>query len=313
MTTLITGGAGMLGSELVRQLLATGVKHPVVMDIAATPERLEDVSDRVRYVQGNVGDAEVLNDVIGTHKPTRIYHLGAMLGITCEENPIPATEVNALGFVHLLEAAKAHNVSQVIFASSVTTFGDDMVGPSVTDITLQRPTTVYGITKLFAEHMGRLYRARFGLDFRAIRFPSITGVGLRPGGIVNYTSAMIEDSIKGRPSTVMVTPETCVSLVYVKDAARALLELANAPAENIQTICYLLDGPRPTPTTAQMADLVREHLPGARIDFEPNETWKPLFDKFSLPLDDAPARNEWGWKPVYDYEATIQDFIRILR
>jgi len=313
MTTLITGGAGMLGSELVRQLLETGGGRPVVMDIADTPDRLADVAGHIDYVQGNVGDADALANAIEVHKPDRIYHLGAMLGVTCEENPVLATEINALGSVHLLEVAKANAVSQVIFASSITTFGEDIKGPTITDTTLQRPTTVYGITKLFAEHMGRLFRARYGLDFRAIRFPSITGVGLRPGGIINYTSSIIEESIKGNPSTVIVTPETPSAMVYVKDAARALQELAAAPCADIKSVCYLVDGPHPMPTAQEMADMVRAHIPGARIDFDPNETWKPLIDQLSLPIDDSAARSEWGWKPTYNYERTIQEFIRMLR
>jgi len=313
MAILVTGGAGLLGSELVRLLLDTGVERPVVMDIADSADRLADVHDSIEYVQGDVGDPQALESVIERVRPNSIYHLGAMLGISCEDDPAAATQVNVMGLVYLLEAARRFKVPQIVFASSVTTFGEELYEHVIRDNALQRPTTFYGITKLFGESAGRYYKRKYGLDFRAIRFPSIIGPGLREGGIVNYASAVIEQSIKGNPYTMMVTPGTCVSIVHVRDAARALVDLATAPIEQIKTVCYLVDGTLPVPSAADMAKMVKTRFPGAQIDFVPNEEWKSLFDMLAVPIDDNPARKEWGWQPTYDYGRVIDDFVQKLQ
>ena len=312
MTTLVTGGAGMLGAELVRQILEYEPGKLAVMDIAPEALRLAPYADKIEYIQGNVGSTDSLHRIISELKPERIFHLGAMLSMPCEEDRVAATETNILGFVHLLEAARMNDVRHVIFTSSIATFSEDLTEGRLTDTTLQRPSTVYGITKLFAENMGRLYRDKHGLDFRSVRFPAVTGTGLRPGGIVNYTSAMIEDSIHGNPTSVMVAPETRIPLIYVHDAVRALRELAAAPSDQIKTVNYLVNGPTPAPSVAEMEQLVKARIPSATIENTPDEAWAPLFEKLSLPMEDTAARKEWGWEPKFDYAKTIDDFISIL-
>lgn len=313
MAVLVTGGAGLLGSELVRLLLDNGVERPVVMDIAESAARLADVCDSIDYIQGDVGDPQALESVIDSVRPSAIYHLGAMLGISCEENPVAATQVNVMGFIHLLEAARRFDVSQVIFASSVTTFGEDLDEGGMRDDAVQRPATFYGVTKLFGESAGRYYRRKYGLDFRAIRFPSLIGPGTRAGGILNYTSEIIEESIKGNSYTVIGAPDTRISFLHVRDAATALVKVAAAPREKIQSTCYLVDGTLPTPSALDMAKMVQTRIPSAQIDFEPNEQWKPLFDQLAVPIDDSPARREWGWQPTYDYGRIIDDFVQRLQ
>jgi threonine 3-dehydrogenase len=309
MTSLVTGGAGLLGAALVRKLLADGEERPVVLDIAWSPDRLKDVTDKFEYIQGDLGNFSQVLSVVKERKPNRIYHIGAMLGQAAEDNPAGAIQINVLGTFYLLEAARLFGVPQVLFASSVSIFALDLPERMLRDHYPKHPFAFYAHTKLFNEGTGEFFRRKYGIDFRGIRYPSIVGPGLRAGGMLNYPAAMIDYSVRGEPYTADVDPDITVPVVHIDDAARAMVNLANAPAARIETINYLIDGVKPSLSAAQMADKVRAKIPSAKIDFKPNECWRPILKMGAVPIDDEPARTEWGWRPSYDYDVIIDDFL----
>jgi threonine 3-dehydrogenase len=104
-----------------------------------------------------------------------------------------------------------------------------------------------------------------------------------------------------------------VPVLYVKDAAKAMVQLRAAPLDRIQTVIYLVAGVKPTPTAQALADTVRAKLPGAVIRFEPDPVVQAIFDRASLPLDDSNAEKEWGWTPTYNQEQIVDDFLGELR
>jgi threonine 3-dehydrogenase len=230
-----------------------------------------------------------------------------------EANPQAALATNVTGMMGLLEAARLNGVRQVLFASSIGSYGADVQGGVLTDVTVQRPFTVYGVTKVFGENLGSYYKRKYGLDFRGLRYPSIVGPGVKTPSVVQYTSWVIEECARGNPFAITATPETAVPLMYYKDAARAMIELGQAPLENIQTVNYLVDGVKPTPTAAQLAAEVRRALPGAIIEFKPDEALQQFLNALLKPLDDSRARADWGWQPAYDQAAIVADFLAELR
>jgi nucleoside-diphosphate-sugar epimerase len=238
--------------------------------------------------------------------------MGAVLSVPSDANPATATQTNAMGTFHVLEAARLFEVPKVLFSSSIGTYGLDIQDEVISDATIQRPLLFYGITKVFGEQMGLFYKRKYGLDFRGVRYPSIIGPGVQSPGAAQYTSWVIEACAKGNPYTIWVKPETRVPVLYIKDAAQAIVKLADAPLENIQTEIYLIDGAKPTPSAGELADLVRKNVPGAQIGFEPDEEMQRVVDSLR-PLDDGNARREWGWKPAYDLEHIVDDFLLDLK
>jgi nucleoside-diphosphate-sugar epimerase len=162
-----------------------------------------------------------------------------------------------------MEAARKHGVRQVLFSSSGTTYGEDLEsGVTLTDKTLQRPASFYGITKVFAKSMGKYYRKKYDFDFRGIHYAAIVGPGLRTTGIVTYASAIIKMPAKGKSYTIPIGEDILLSLVYVEDGARALIKLGEAPKENIKTINYFINGVQnPLPSSGEM---VRKKISGAQ-------------------------------------------------
>ena len=310
MGTLITGGTGFIGAEVARLLISRGTTDITLFDVSDSRWRLEDIADAVTIVKGDVGTFSHVLNAVRSSRAEVIYHLGAMLSLPSEQDPPAAFRANAMGTFHVFEAARLLDVKKVVFASSTATFGFDLPADPIDDRTLQRPQTFYGACKLFGENMGRFYRRKYGIDYRCVRFPSIVGPGVRTPGSVQYTSWVIENAAKGIPFTIWVRPETRVPILYFKDAALALIALAEAPADCIKMVNYLLGGLRPT--ALELANLVKRRFPEAQIKFEVNEEIQVRLDNAMRPLDDRFAREEWGWQPTYGVDVMIDDFLKEL-
>ena len=313
MAVLITGGTGFIGAEVARILLEKGEKRPTVFDLNSSTIRLDDTADRVEIIQGDLGNFSHVLDVVQKTNPSVIYHLGGMLSVPSDADPAAALQANALGTFHILEAARLFNVPQVLFSSTIGTYGLDMHEEVINDRTLQRPQLFYGATKVFCEHMGLFYRRKYGLDFRSLRYPSIVGPGVKTPGVVQFTSWVIEECARGNPFTITVKPETKVPVMYFKDAALAIVRMGEAPVENIKTVNYIVAGVSPIASAQELADIVRVKVPGAEIHFNPDLEVQEILDRLLLPLDDRNARNEWGWRSEYDQERIVDDFLQELK
>ena len=315
MTTLITGGTGFLGSEVARVLLSEGETGITLFDLDPSAARLDGLSSEVVVIRGDLGNASEVDAAVASSRPGTIYHLGGMLSAPSEADHAAAFRANAVGTFNVLEAARAHGVPQVLFASTINTYGHDLPEDGVDDYTLQRPAMFYGTTKLFGEHMGRFYRRKFGLDFRGIRYPSIVGPGVTTPGISQYTSRAIEASARNEPYTIFVEPRTRVPIIYIREAAEAIVKLAAAPADRIETVVYLLAGTTPTPSAQQLADAITARLPGARLGFRPDPAVQAVHDERRAlsSIDDNNARREWGWRSVYDLDRIVEEMVNEVR
>ena len=311
MTSLITGGAGLMGAEVVRLLLKQGEK-PVVFSRNPKTPRLADVADEVEGIAGDLGNFSNVLDAVKTTRPDVIYHMGGMLTSPSDADPAASIQANALGTFHVLEAARLFDVRQVLFTSSLAVYGADIAEDFIDDNTVQHPLLFYGATKVFAENMGRFYKRKYGIDFRGVRYPSIIGPGMTTPGVAQYNPGVIEQSAKGNPFTIWVTPETRLPIMYFTESARSLVELGQAPVENIKTINYVLTGITPTPSAGELADAVRAKIPGAQITFEPDPVIQPILDDFNKRVDDTKSQEEWGWKPEFDLDQSVDEFLKEL-
>jgi len=313
MSVLVTGGTGFIGAQVVRTLLEQGEKGAVVFDINSSTKLLDDVADQVEVVRGDLGNFSHVLNVVKTFRPKVIYHMGGMLSVPSDADPAASFRANAMGTFHVLEAARLLDVTQVLFASTIATYGIDVREPVVDDYTLQRPQLFYGCTKVFSELLGQFYKRKYGLDFRGVRYPSIVGPGVKTPGIVQYNAWVIEECAKGKPYIMTVKPETRCPIMYFKDSARAIVMLGAAPVENIKMVNYIIAGPTPAASAQELVDLVRSKVPGARIEFQVDEKRQKIIDGFTKPLNDGVARKEWGWKPEYDPERIVEDFLEEMK
>src|SRR4030066_684258 len=286
MTVLITGGSGFIGLELSEALLEKG--HEVILFDMIPPQK-EKGGKKVVFVRGNITDWAQVCQVVNEWKVDHVFHLGAMLSAQCEANPWAAVQVNALGTYHILEASRLFGVKKVIFTSSMGAYGDVPQG-IVYEETIQKPKTMYGVTKVFSELLGLYYHRRFGIDFRGVRFPQLIGPGIKSEGYGQYNPKMIESALRGVPFEAWVTKETSIPMMYIKDAIRCLLELFEADAAKIKTRIYNVGQILPSPTAGDLLEEIKNHIKEVIITFKPDQTAVDILRNIPQQLDDRNAR-----------------------
>lgn len=312
MSVMVIGATGLIGAGLVRMLLERNEEDIVAFHRNPAKKNLNDLTDRISLVRGDVGIFSHVLEAVGKYRPRIIYHLGALLTRLADGDPPAGFQANVAGTFHVLEAARIFEVKQVLFSSSIGSYGPDVQGKVVDDYTIQRPVSMYGASKLFGESLGRFYRVRYGLDFRCLRYPGIFGPGFRTTSMAQPFSLMVEESVMSRPYTLRMAPDVRHALLYYKDAALAMIKLAQVPEADIRMVCYLLNGIEPVPTVQERVDMVKARIPEANLSFDPDPELTQIY--YRMPsFDDHIAREEWGWKPEYDSENAMDDFISELR
>jgi threonine 3-dehydrogenase len=303
MKTLVTGAGGQVGHDLLGALRERGA------DLVAT-DRAVIPGAAGRWRALDVTDRDATFAVIAEERPDVVFHLAAMLSARGERDPQLTYEVNQTGTYHVLEACRAAGVERVIFASSIAVFGPDVPDPTPDDAPLF-PTTIYGVTKVSGELLGAYYGRRYGLDFRAIRFPGLISPAQPGGGSSDYALYMYVDGVAHGRYEAFCRPDTRIPLMYMPDGIRALVELGGAPRDRLQRCVYNIAAF--SPTAEEIAQSVERAVPGVSITFAPDPTRQAILDSWPRALDDGAARADWGWKPSYDLEAMTAELVPKLR
>lgn len=314
MSKLITGGTGYIGSELAYLLVEQGNKV-VLFDVEVNHERIADIENEVKVVQGDLGVWPEVFNVVKDNNIRDIYHLGSMLTYKSELNPWGSFRANVVGTYNVLEAARLCGVEKVMFSSTLGTFSME-VDETMTDVSLQRPTSMYGCGKLYCEGLGRVYRRKFGLDFRSIRYSPVIGPNIVTPG--HWAPVMIQDAILGKPHvSIYGSPEAADCMIHVRDAARAAAMVLEAPEENIKMVNYNVAGVSNFITAKELEALLKSRYPKTKVTFDPDPVVRSVVYKTQRKarvLDDTPAREEWDWKPLYESpEAIIDKFEKTLK
>jgi nucleoside-diphosphate-sugar epimerase len=302
MRVLVTGGAGFLGSYLVRSLLEQ-VEKVVVFDLAENPPSLLDIKDRITYVKGNLASPADLYRAMLSNQITDVFHLGAILAGPCEQDPINGFQVNFQSTQTLLDASLACGVRRFVLLSSISVFGRDVPEP-VSDHAVKNPETIYGQTKLASENLLRWYHRKHNLDTRALRFTWVFGPG-RTTGITALYSSLVLDAIAQGKAVEIPNPDERGDWLYVRDAVKAILSLWKA--ENpIQRIYNISGGVH---TIREVVEIAKKFRPSAQvkmIEGGPNQSPYPAA------YDDSLARKEINWQPDYTIEQAVKEHLEIV-
>jgi nucleoside-diphosphate-sugar epimerase len=307
---LVTGALGQIGSELVPALRARVGDAQVVASDIRVPTG--PPADDGPFVVLDVTNARQLQDLVRRHDIGTIYHLASLLSATSEERPHVAWDLNLGGLYKTLEIAR-ENRCAVFFPSSIAAFGPTTPKLGTPQDTIQRPTTMYGVTKVAGELLADYYAHRFGVDVRGLRFPGIVSHVAPPGGgTTDYAVAIFYDALRHGRYDCFLGPDSRMDMMYMPDAVRAVLELMDAdPARLLHRNAFNVTACSFTP--AELAGEIRKHLPGFEIRYEVDPVRQAIADSWPQSLDDAAARAEWGWKPEYDLPAMTADMLEKLR
>ena len=155
--------------------------------------------------------------------------------MAAEANRPLAHRVNIIGLLNVLEAACAAGLEPVVIPSSIAAFGVDTPHDNTPNETLQRPTSLYGISKVFGELMGNYFFERVGLDVRGVRLPGVVSWKVEPGGgTTDYAVDAFYGAIREGRYTCYLRPGTYLPMMYVPDAIKALIEVAEADIDSLR-------------------------------------------------------------------------------
>jgi nucleoside-diphosphate-sugar epimerase len=304
---LVTGALGQIGSELVPALRARyGEDQVVASDIRMPPRGTDGPFEFV-----DTTNPRQITDVVRRNQIGTIYHLAALLSATAESKPQVAWEVNIGSLYDILEVAR-ENRCAVFHPSSIGAFGPDTPKDRTPQDTVQRPTTMYGVTKVAGELLCDYYFHRFGVDTRGVRFPGLISYGAPPGGgTTDYAVEIFYEAIRHRHYTSFLEPETRLDMMYMPDAIKAAVDVMEAdPAKLVHRNAFNVTAMNFTPE--ELAAAIRERIPDFTLDYNVDPIRQAIADSWPDSLDDGAARKEWGWSPDYDLGAMVADMLENL-
>jgi nucleoside-diphosphate-sugar epimerase len=216
------------------------------------------------------------------------------------------------GLYNVLEVARRDGCA-VFTPSSIAAFGPSTPADPTPQDTIQRPNTVYGVTKVAGELLSDYYHERFGVDARGIRYPGLISYVAPPGGgTTDFAVEIFYEAVEHGSYTCFLGPETQLDMMYMPDAIRGSIELMEVDADRLKhRNAFNMTAMQVTPES--LATAIREHIPRFTIEYEVDPIRQAIADSWPRRIDDRAAREEWGWKPEYDLAAMTADMIAHLR
>ena len=307
---LVTGALGQIGSELVPALRARyGRDRVIASDIRMMPAG--DQAQQGPYEHADCTQPHQILEVVRRHDIGRIYHMAALLSAIAEEKPQVAWTINMNGLYNVLEVARQYDCA-VFFPSSIGAFGPSTPRDLTPQDTIQRPTTMYGVSKVSGELLCDYYALRFGIDTRGVRLPGLISYVAPPGGgTTDYAVDIFYHALRYGRYTCFLRQDTCLDMMYMPDAIRAMIEVMEAdPARLVHRNAFNITAMSFTPEV--LAEAIRKHLPGFALDYEVDSVRQAIADSWPRSLDDSAARCEWVWAPAYDLPAMTEDMLNKL-
>jgi nucleoside-diphosphate-sugar epimerase len=307
---VVTGADGQVGADLTSALrvkygaenvVATGYGNRADGGIFSYPAVRLDVRDGV-----------ALSRIVEASRCDTIFHLAALLSSVAETKPLEAWDINMNGLLQVLEAARKYGC-KVFFPSSIAAFGSGAPGYNTPQDTIQRPQSLYGITKIAGELLCDYYCQHYGVDTRGLRYPGlISHKALPGGGTTDYAVEMFYAALKYRHYDCFLREDTQLDMMYMPDAVAAAIKLMEADgtklkhrnAFNVTAMSF---------TPAQLAEEIRGALPDFTISYRVDPVRQAIADSWPRHMDDSVARTEWGWQPEYGLAEMARDMLHHLR
>jgi len=307
---LVTGATGQIGTELVPALREKYGAASVVA-VGHKKEPPASLTTAGPYATLEIRNFSALAALIERERIDTIFHLAALLSARAEENPQLAWEINMGGLTNVLEAARLNNCA-VFHPSSIGAFGPSTPPDHTPQVTIQRPNTMYGITKVSGELLCDYYHRRFGLDTRGIRFPGLISHKTPPGGgTTDYAVEIFHAAISRKRYTCFLRKGTCLDMMYMPDAIRAVIELMEAtPYKLRHRNAYNLTAMSFSPE--ELAAEISRHIPEFSLSFQPDPVRQAIADSWPNSLDDSAARTDWGWQPRYGLAEMTREMLQAI-
>jgi nucleoside-diphosphate-sugar epimerase len=307
---LVTGAVGQIGSELTMSLRERYGNDNVVAGGRKTKPS-EKLLNTGPFEIVDCTDVKEIANIVKKYDIDTIYHLAAILSAVAEANPVLAWNVNINGLYNVLEVSREFNCA-VFTPSSIGAFGPTTPLDNTPQDTIQRPNTMYGVTKVSGELLCDYYFKRFGVDTRGVRYPGIISNETLPGGgTTDYAVEIYYEAIKHKKYTCNLPAGTFLDMMYMPDAIKAGIDLMEADTARLKhrnafNVTAMSFDPE------IIAAAIRKHIPEFIIDYDIDPVKKAIAETWPNSMDDSAARAEWGWEPEYNLETMTKDMLEVL-
>ena len=309
---LVTGALGQIGSELTMGLRKIYGNENVIASSRRAKEGHEDLMESGVFEILDITDGEKVAEVVKKHNINTIINLAAILSAVGEQNPNAAWNINMNGLYNILEVARQEKCA-VFTPSSIAAFGPSTPKDNTPQDTIQRPNTMYGVTKVSGELLCDYYYHKFGVDTRGVRFPGLISYETLPGGgTTDYAVHIYYDALKNKKYTSFIAEGTKMDMMYMPDALNAITQLLEAdPSKLIHRNAFNVTAMSFEPE--EIAASIKKIIKDFELDYDVDPVRQAIADSWPNSLDDSAAREEWGWDPEYDLDKMTEDMLGKLK
>lgn len=309
---LIIGSTGQIGSELTMTLRRQYNMDNVVAGYIKGAEPKGELLESGPSALVDITDPQQIADAVDRYNIDTIYNLAALLSAVAEARPQLAWKIGVGGLYNTLEVAREKGCA-VFTPSSIGSFGKTTPHDKTPQDTIQRPDTIYGVTKVTGELLSDYYAHRFGVDTRSVRFPGLISFVTPPGGgTTDYAVDIYYSAVKGEKFKCPISAGTFMDMMYMPDALRGMIEIMEAdPSRLVHRNSFNLASMSFDPEIIYAK--IKEYVPGFEMEYEVDPLRQAIADSWPNSLDDSCAREEWDWRPQYDLDGMTRDMLKNLR
>ena len=267
---------------------------------ASGPSAIADVTDR-----------QSIEVVARQFKIDTIYNLAALLSVVAESRPAMAWKIGIDGLWNVLEVAREQGCA-VFTPSSIGSFGLSTPKMLTPQDTIQRPRTIYGISKVTTELLSDYYHNKYGVDTRAVRFPGVISYVTPPGGgTTDYAVDIYYSAVRGEKFVCPIKEGTLMDMIYMPDALKAAVDIMEAdPARLVHRNAFNIASLSFAPETVFAA--IKKYKPEFEMVYDVDPLKQSIAESWPDRMDDTCAREEWDWCPAYDLDAMTKDMLEKL-
>ena len=308
---LVIGSTGQIGSELTKELRKRYGNDHVVAGYITGAEPTGELRDGGPNAICDVTDPNGIAEVVKKYNIDCIYNLAALLSVVAESKPRLAWKIGIDGLWNILEVARENNC-QVFTPSSIGSFGPNTPHDMTPQDTIQRPGTIYGVSKVTTELLSDYYQKKYGVDTRSVRFPGVISyVTLPGGGTTDYAVDIYYYAVRGEKFTCPIKKGTFMDMIYMPDTLNAAISLMEAdPTRLIHHNGFNIASMSFDPEI--IFNEIKKIKPDFEMDYDVDPLKQSIADSWPNMMDDSCARNEWDWNPQYDLTTMTKDMIEKL-
>ena len=308
---LVIGSTGQIGSELTRELRKIYGNDHVVAGYIKGAEPKGELLESGPSAEADVTNGEMIASVVKQYNIDTIYNLAALLSVVAESKPRLAWKIGIDGHWNILEVAREHGCA-VFTPSSIGSFGPSTPKMMTPQDTIQRPRTMYGVTKVTTELLSDYYFNKYGVDTRAVRFPGVISYVTPPGGgTTDYAVDIYYSAVRGERFVCPIKEGTLMDMIYMPDALKGAIDVMEAdPSRLVHRNAFNIASLSFGPETVYQA--IKKYKPDFEMVYDVDPLKQSIAESWPDRLDDTCAREEWDWCPRYDLDAMTRDMLEKL-